>query len=97
MPNEIKAYTCSYCGGNLSSNLNLILEHEKMCACNPNRILCFCSLCVHGEKHSYDTTDRWGRQISKGYHACKLGREVSSKFNDTYNYCARFIDKRGEN
>ncbi len=90
---EVKAYVCSYCGGALTTNYDFIIEHEKRCSKNPNRKICSCAYCIHSVKRSYDTTNRFGQPISKGYFKCTIGCE----FEDFHDYCESFEDKRKDN
>lgn len=86
---EVKAYVCSYCDDALTTNYDFIVEHEKRCFKNPNKQFCDCALCVYGKKSSYDTTNRFGQPISKGFFKCTVGE----KFEDFYNYCPKFERK----
>ena len=87
---EVKAYVCSYCGGQLTTDRNAMIEHEKRCYSNPNKPLCFCSLCEHGKPSSYDDYDRFGRLISVGFFNCKIGCE----YDEFYRYCEKYQEKK---
>lgn len=91
MPKQIDAYQCDYCGNSMICSYEQMVEHEKMCNCNPNKVYCNCRLCIHGKTSSYDTTDRWGRTKTVYFGKCTKG--FKDKFVDFYNYCPEFIKK----
>ena len=92
MPENVEAQECSYCGIAMICSYESMIEHEKMCNCNPNKVYCHCRLCVHGKTDSYDNTDRFGKPKTAYFGTCTIG----SKFNDFYSYCKDFKRKESE-
>lgn len=45
-------------------------EHEKRHTNKSVRKISPCAFCIRSELYSYETIDRWGRKISKGYSKC---------------------------
>lgn len=91
---EVKVYICSYCGGCLTSDYNLITEHEKRCNLNPNRTICSCLSCIHGDVFRKEEAGYKGRKITRAYAKCNKG--VGNKFDYTHDYCESFIAKKSE-
>ena len=91
---KIEAYQCDYCGTSMICSYESMIEHEKMCNCNPNKKYCHCRLCIHGKTSSYDTTDRFGKPKTVYFGKCTKGFE--NKFNDFYSYCPEFKQKENK-
>ena len=94
MSKRIEAYECSYCGMSMICSYESMVEHEKMCNCNPNKEYHHCLLCIHSRTRSYDTTDRFGKPKTVYFGECKKDTEI--KFNDFYSYCSEFKRKESE-
>lgn len=90
---EVKAYICSYCDNVLAKDPNSVIEHEKRCLKNPNRKICSCVRCVHGEQRTYEEIDHFDNYITHHYAICAIGK----KFEDSYLYCESFEERDVQN
>lgn len=88
---EVKAYVCSYCGGCVTTDYNLIVEHEKRCSRNPNKKRCSCLLCIHGKVHHRKQSGYQGREITVAYAICDKG--LGNKFDYVHDYCESFVKR----
>ena len=94
MPKKLEAHACIYCGMSMICSYESMVEHEKMCNCNPNKEFCNCRLCIHGKTSSYNTTDRFGK--SKTVYFGKCTKDFEHKFNEFYSYCPEFKRRESE-
>lgn len=75
MPRKITAYACDYkCGRKVCMSKKSMIEHEKICFCNPIRKAC--QTCKFFKKES--------ETIYNPYHG---GNPGSTDYESYFNYC----------